>query len=145
MNTGVGCHSRLQEIFLTQGSNLDLRHCREILYHLSHQGSLTQLLFAILTPSATERVCVWSRFSLTLCNPRDCISPGFSVHGILQARLFTTWEAPATEYPHVNFPRRASLVAQMVKNPPEPPLPQPPPCPLQCGRSGFNPWICGRW
>ena len=24
---------------------------------------------------------------LTLCNPRDCGSPGFSVHGILQARI----------------------------------------------------------
>ena len=26
-------------IFLTQGSNLSLPHCRQILYHLSHQGS----------------------------------------------------------------------------------------------------------
>ena len=30
------CHSLLQEIFLTQGSNLGLLHCRQILYHLSH-------------------------------------------------------------------------------------------------------------
>ena len=29
----------LQGIFLTQGSNLDLLHCRQILYHLSHKGS----------------------------------------------------------------------------------------------------------
>ena len=28
-----------QEIFPTQGSNLGLPHCRQILYHLSHQGS----------------------------------------------------------------------------------------------------------
>ena len=35
-NTGVGCHSLLQGIFLTQGSNLGLLHCRQILYHLSH-------------------------------------------------------------------------------------------------------------
>ena len=39
-NTGVGCHSFIQGIFLTQGLNLDLPHCRQILYHLSHQGSL---------------------------------------------------------------------------------------------------------
>ena len=26
-------------IFPTQGSNLGLPHCRQILYHLSHQGS----------------------------------------------------------------------------------------------------------
>ena len=38
-NTGVGCHALLQGIFATQGSNLGLPHCRQILYHLSHQGS----------------------------------------------------------------------------------------------------------
>ena len=37
-NTGVGCHSFLQGIFPTQGSNLGLLHCRQILYLLSHQG-----------------------------------------------------------------------------------------------------------
>ena len=39
-NTGAGRHSLLQGIFLTQGSNLGLLHCRQILYCLSHQGSL---------------------------------------------------------------------------------------------------------
>ena len=38
-NTGVGCHSLLQGIFPTQGSNPDLVHCRRILYQLSHQGN----------------------------------------------------------------------------------------------------------
>ena len=38
-NTGVGSHSLLQGIFLIQGSNLGLLHCRQILYHLSHQES----------------------------------------------------------------------------------------------------------
>ena len=36
-NTGVDCHSLLQRIFLTQGSNLGLLHCRQILYHLSYR------------------------------------------------------------------------------------------------------------
>ena len=39
-NTGVGCHSLLQRIFLTKGLNPDLLRCRQILYHLSHQRSL---------------------------------------------------------------------------------------------------------
>ena len=39
MNTGVGCHSLLQGIFLSQGLNPGLLHCRQILYSLSHQGS----------------------------------------------------------------------------------------------------------
>ena len=38
-STGVGCHFLLQRIFLTQGSNLGLPHCRQRLYRLSHQGS----------------------------------------------------------------------------------------------------------
>ena len=37
--TGVGSHSLLQGIFSTQASNLGLLHFRQILYHLSHQGS----------------------------------------------------------------------------------------------------------
>ena len=36
---GVGYHSLLQGIFLSQGSNPDLLHCRQILYHLNCQGS----------------------------------------------------------------------------------------------------------
>ena len=38
-STGVGCYFLLQGIFPTQGSNPDLSHCRQTLYHLSHQGS----------------------------------------------------------------------------------------------------------
>ena len=38
-NTGVGCHFLLQGIFLTQGLNPGLLHCRRILYRLSNQGS----------------------------------------------------------------------------------------------------------
>ena len=38
-NTGVGCYFLLQGIFLTQGLNPGLLHCRHILYYLSHQGS----------------------------------------------------------------------------------------------------------
>ena len=38
-NTGVGSPFLLQGTFLTQGLNLGLPHCRQILYHLSYQGS----------------------------------------------------------------------------------------------------------
>ena len=46
-NTGVGCHALLQGIFLTQGLNPGLPHCRRILYCLSHQGSPTILVVII--------------------------------------------------------------------------------------------------
>ena len=38
-NTVVGCHFLLLGIFPIQGLNLGLLHCRQILYHLSYQGS----------------------------------------------------------------------------------------------------------
>ena len=38
-NTGVDSLSLLQGIFLTQGSNPGLLHCRQILYQLSHKKS----------------------------------------------------------------------------------------------------------
>ena len=38
-NTGVVCHFLLQEIFLTQGSNLGLLHWQVDSVPLSHQGS----------------------------------------------------------------------------------------------------------
>ena len=38
-NTGVGCHTFLQGILPTQGSNSGLPHYRQILYCLSHEGS----------------------------------------------------------------------------------------------------------
>ena len=39
-NAGVGCHSLLQQIFPTWELNPELLHCRWILHHLSHKGSL---------------------------------------------------------------------------------------------------------
>ena len=39
-NTGVGCHALFQRILPTQELNPGLPHCRWIIYHLSHQGSL---------------------------------------------------------------------------------------------------------
>ena len=42
-NTGGDCHSLLQGILPSQGSNLGLPHCRWILYQLSHKGSPRKL------------------------------------------------------------------------------------------------------
>ena len=39
-NIEVSCHSVIQGLFLIQGQNLGLLHCRQILDHLSHQQSL---------------------------------------------------------------------------------------------------------
>ena len=47
-DTGVDCHLLLQGIFPTQGWNLGLLHCRQILYHLSYQGMGDTVLILIL-------------------------------------------------------------------------------------------------
>ena len=55
-NTGVGCRFLLQGIFPTQGSNLDLLCCRQILYHLSYKDmdSSCQFPSAPCHPSRTQ-------------------------------------------------------------------------------------------
>ena len=70
----MGCHFLLQGIFLTQGSNLGLPHCRQILYHLNHEG----VLFS-LCESESEVTQLYP----TLCNPwtvahQAPLSMGFS-------------------------------------------------------------------
>ena len=58
-NTGVGSRSLLQGIILTHGSNPDLLHCGQILYHLSHRGSPEEgeggLNLLPVWPQAAER------------------------------------------------------------------------------------------
>ena len=48
-NIEVGCNFLLQEIYLTQELNLGLLHCRQILNHLSHQGSWYSLQIVYVT------------------------------------------------------------------------------------------------
>ena len=63
-NSGVGCCALLQRIFPTQGSNPGLPHCRQILYHLSHQGS-PRILEWVAYPfsSGTSQPRNWTRVS----------------------------------------------------------------------------------
>ena len=73
-NNGVGSLSFLQAIFPTQGWNLGLSHCRQILYQLSHK----------INPRILEWVAF--PFSSGSSKPRDwtqvsCIAGGF----------FTSW------------------------------------------------------
>ena len=44
-NTGMGSNSLFQGIFLTQGSNRDLLHCKQILYHESPEKSFLMTFF----------------------------------------------------------------------------------------------------
>ena len=62
-NAGVGGHSLLQEIFLTQGSNPGLPHCRQLLYHLTYQGNPSVSIMSFKAkgsnPGSHAVVCVY--------------------------------------------------------------------------------------
>ena len=72
-NTAVGCHFLLQGIFQTQGLNLGSLHCRQTLYHLSHQGRLT-VDYLLCMHMHVPKIRVWWASSLVWDNfPRDCV------------------------------------------------------------------------
>ena len=57
----------------------------------------THRVSCILTPCPIRLCCAESLQSgPTLCNPRDCSLPGFSAHGILQARILERVAMPSS-------------------------------------------------
>ena len=58
-NTGVGRHSLLQGIFPTQGLNLGLLHCGQILYHLSNQGCLILQHICWILDLIRQHICMY--------------------------------------------------------------------------------------
>ena len=101
----MGYHFLLQGIFLTQGSNPGLPHCRQMLYRLSHQGSpiwnstwKLPYLFCHLSSRFGNKflyscfycLCVWvlvTQSCPALCDSMDWSLPGSSVCGISQAKI----------------------------------------------------------
>ena len=71
-NTGVSSFPILQGIFLTQETNQDLLHCRQILYQLSYQEAIREDAKRIddrsnvLTRKINDNYVTWWRCQLTL-------------------------------------------------------------------------------
>ena len=59
-NVGVGCYSLLQGIFLTQGLNLGLLHCRQILY-IWLTRETHSLIYGQITPVFKVSIFKFSR------------------------------------------------------------------------------------
>ena len=106
-NTGVGSLSLLQRIFPTQKSNWSLLHCRQILYQLSYPGSprsgggsqrlsCLQALIICLKSVGKEAICKAG-------DPGSIAESGRSSGEGIGYPLQSSW---------------ASLVVQLVKNPP---------------------------
>ena len=63
-NTEVGSQSLVQRMFLIQGSNPCLLHCRQILYHRNHQGS--PKIYVKCSKFPNRATCMHAK-SLQLC------------------------------------------------------------------------------
>ena len=72
-NTGVDYHFLLQGIFPTQGSNLHLEHCRQILYHWASSEALVSTIEMLLNP-----VFLFIPASLTALAQMSCLAFFFS-------------------------------------------------------------------
>ena len=66
-NIGMGSRFLLQEIFLTEGSNPGLLHCRQILYHQSHQGESNCQIPKTKRESRKQQDKVTHHIQETLC------------------------------------------------------------------------------
>ena len=66
----MGSYFVLQGIFLTQGSNPSLLHCRQTLYRLSHLGSCFSFMQTVLLHFCFQKAGQESRRSETFIPPR---------------------------------------------------------------------------
>ena len=93
----------------SQGLNLGLPHCRQMLYCLSHQGSPTYKGTHTIQICAIQgSTIIQGQFSLvaqscpTLCDPTDCSTPAFPVHHQLPklAQTHVHWVSDAIQPSH---------------------------------------------
>ena len=92
----MGCHSLLQGIFQIQGWNPGLLHYRQILYHLSHQGS------------PYIHICI-IYFILKYLVFKTCLS-----HSVIEITMLTQW---------VSSPKLQTESQERVSFPSPPPDP----------------------
>ena len=83
-NTGMGRHALLQGIFPTQGLNLSLQHCRQILYHLSPQGSphpMRKIFHRSMLPPSTQMSEIFPASFTSLPPSGPSLPPSNTTHG----------------------------------------------------------------
>ena len=97
--TGVGCHSLLQGIFLTQGMNPGLLHCRQMLYHPSHQGRTVYLFHYVLSLFNQSRVGFKGHTISYGCHSK-LLHTGYLMEKAMASHSSTfAWKIPWTEEP----------------------------------------------
>ena len=136
-STGVGCHFLLQ-IFPTQGLNSGVRHCRQTLYPLSHQGSQYHLKSATKSNTKTQNYCIVYILTIAIMFYLPCIRLLVGFPGSLASKESAGNAGDPGLIPGlgkfpegIGYPPQywAPLVAQTVW------------IYLQCVRPGFDPWV----
>ena len=74
-NTGVSCHYILHGLFLAQGSNQGLLHCRSVLYYLRHQGSPTPTISWLISTKQMTKSEIWGFFAFSSNNAVPLLAP----------------------------------------------------------------------
>ena len=101
-NIGVGSHSFLEGIFLTQGSNPGLPHCRQILYHMNHQRTLTlvDMDVKILKRILANQIDEYIKESYTMIKCKSCLQAWFIIrtsitviHNMSKIKNKITWSS----------------------------------------------------
>ena len=92
----MDCHFLLQGIFPSQGSNPGCIHCRQTLYHPSHQGSSVVSFLSVLILSVSL-LCHLLDLSCapTPCDPVDCSPPGSLSKGFPRQEYWSGWPRPS--------------------------------------------------
>ena len=104
---GMSSQSLLQGIFPTQGSNPGLPHCRQILYCLSHQGSLCKIGSALNLKKQGSlyglETNIFCRYKIT-----------FAAVGCTEGQPFQfTWEVSYLMQPLLLLTKEACLSCQL--------------------------------
>ena len=118
-NTGVGSLSLLQGIFLIQGWNPGLPHCRWILYQLSHKGSPRILEWvAYLFARGSSWLRNWTRVS--------CIAGGFFTRWAMNGEILKAFLLrlrmrnrlliiTASIHHHLGSPSQCTMIGEKIK------------------------------
>ena len=142
----MGSHIFLQGIFLTQGSNPGVLYCRQILFHLSHQGSSNYISVVTYMVAKFNKkhfiywfnmffnFCVYLPWKLLLCWFQTEVLNGykFDLSGSycmlcswksisqfdLMDLIIYIWNSPSRVHLHHLGLLWVSQVVLMVKNPP---------------------------
>ena len=89
----MGCLTLLQGIFLTQGLNLGLPHCRQTFYHLSHQGSQVILALGRLIKSKLHvRTENWLRPKIRTLGRSISVRWNEEMTVRRRPEIYTVWE-----------------------------------------------------